>query len=228
MALMAEQGSSGDHTVAASRADQTVAAPRTDNTVAASLGGGQTVAVPNSTPTDAVELAWSGDVDAGGNDLQGEEAPSEPATIRQSWRATWRMAGLLLVVGLVLAGAIFLGRWALTATNPPGKMAQATQSAAPAPATASKPAMATAAPTSITSTPDQDNRYIQALNDKGISFANNADAIYNGKGICRDINRGVSRPEIIQALQANASFLGDKVYDYMNISIQSYCPQNGG
>jgi hypothetical protein len=228
MAVMAEQGASGDHTVAASRADETVAAPQGDNTVYASPGGGQTVAVPNSTPTDSVELAWSGDVDARGNDLQAEEAQSEPATTRQSWRATWRMAGLLVVVGLVLAGAIFLGRWALTATNSPGKTAQPTQSAEPAPATTSKPDAATAAPASITSTPDQDNRYIQALSDKGISFANNADAIYNGKGICRDINRGVSRPEIIQALQANASFLGDKVYDYMNISIQTYCPQNGG
>ena len=82
MTLMAEPGRAADETVA-----QDV---------------GKTVGVPNSTPTDAVELAWSDNSDhTVGADVPGEDTTSEPAAVRQSWRATWRIAGLLVVVPLL-------------------------------------------------------------------------------------------------------------------------------
>ena len=120
-----------------------------DETVAQDVG--KTVAVPNSTPTDAVELAWSNNSERSvDGDVPGEGVPSEPAAVRQSWRATWRIAGLLVVAGLVLAGAIVLGRWVLTTSQSPAK---ATNPPAPTASAPPAPPLATAtAPSSIAST----------------------------------------------------------------------------
>ena len=106
---------------------------------------GKTVAVPNSTPTDAVELAWSTNDDPidgreridnrnADNDLQ-----NAPAAVRQSWRSTWGKAAALLAAGLGLAGAIILGRWVLAGPQSPIKAAEPPASTATAPATASAP-----------------------------------------------------------------------------------------
>jgi hypothetical protein len=187
--------------------------PAADDT--SGLNGAETVAVPNSAPTDAVDVAWSRD----DGDIQDDhkDVPGEPAAVRHSWRATWRIAAGLLIVGLVLAGAIVLGRWALTTH---------TKAVAPPPAapTTSAPA---AAPPSIASTQDQDNRYIQALNDRGITFANPGDAIYNGKLVCENVRQGMTVQQIVASFRASNPALSPNADDYVAISIRAYCPQNG-
>ena len=203
MALMAEPGRAADETVA-----QDV---------------GKTVAVPNSTPTDAVDLAWSHNDDPDDDkDIQSEDIQSEPAAVRQSWRATWRIAGALLVAGLVLAGAIVLGRWALTTAHSPTKAAQPPPTPT-APATTSATA---AAPPSIASTPDQDNKYLQALNDRGIAFANPEAAIYNGKTVCQNIGQGMTVQQVVAAFQASSPAFSNNADDFVAISVRAYCPQN--
>ena len=189
-----------------------------DETVAQDVG--KTVAVPNSTPTDAVELAWSNNSERSvEGDVPDEGVPDEPAAVRQSWRATWRIAGLLVVVGLALAGAIVLGRWVLTTPQSPAKAASP-----PAP-TASAPPSATA-PSSIASTPDQDDKYIQALNDKGISFANPGAAIYNGKTVCQNIGQGMTVQEVVTAFRASSPAFSDNANNFVAISVRAYCPQH--
>jgi hypothetical protein len=180
-----------------------MAEPGAASDKAVGLNNDETVAAPNSAAKDADDLAWaSGDDDV----VQGD-----PAGGRQSWRATWRIAAALVAAGLVLAGAIVFGRSLLSShTN-----------AAPKPAAPSTPA-----PASIVSTPDQDNKYIQALNDQGISFANPDAAIANGKTVCNDIRRGVSVPQITAAFRASNPALADHADAYVAISVHTYCPQN--
>jgi hypothetical protein len=202
MTLMAEPGRAADETVA-----QDV---------------GKTVGVPNSTPTDAVELAWSDNSDhTVGADVPGEDTTSEPAAVRQSWRATWRIAGLLVVAGLVLAGAIVGGRWALTTPQSPTKATNP-----PTPTASAPPSTSAAAPSSIASTPDQDDKYIQALNDKGISFANPGAAIYNGKTVCQNIGQGMTVQEVAAAFRASSPAFSANANDFVAISVRAYCPQH--
>ena len=168
--------------------------PAADETVA--LNGDETVAAPHSA------------------------APAE----RQSWRAAWRQAGVLLMGGLALAGAIVLAYWAFA---PGTKAVQPAPTASPAPP-ASPPTTAApaAAPPSIASTPDQDDRYVKALNDRGISFANPDAAIYNGKMVCDDIRQGMAVPQIVAAFRASNPALGSDADAYVAISVRAYCPQN--
>jgi hypothetical protein len=191
-----------------------------DETVAQDVG--KTVAVPNSTPTDAVELAWSNNSERSvDGDVPGEGVPDEPAAVRQSWRATWRIAGLLVVAGLVLAGAIVLGRWVLTTPQSPAKAANP-----PAPTASAPPSAPAAGPSSIASTPDQDDKYIQALNDKGISFANPGAAIYNGKTVCQNIGQGMTVQEVVAAFRASSPAFSDNANNFVAISVRAYCPQH--
>ncbi|WAC90246.1 DUF732 domain-containing protein [Mycobacterium sp. Aquia_213] len=195
--------------------------PATDKTVG--LDGSETVAAPTSvepeaaTSTNSAGLAWS----RGDDDV---DTPSDAPNQRQSWRATWRTAAALLAVGLVIAGAIVLGRSLLT-THPkpsaPSPTAAPTSKAAPAPGTAS-----TAAPSSIVSTPGQDNKYVQDLNDQGISFANPDAAIYNGKMVCANIRLGMTVQQIIADFRATNPALGSHAETYVTISVHAYCPQN--
>jgi hypothetical protein len=85
---------------------------------------------------------------------------------------------------------------------------------------------ASAAPSPIASTPDQDNKYVQSLNDRGISFANPEAAIFNGKMVCQDIGRGVSVQQIADAFRASNPALSDSANAYVGISVRAYCPQN--
>jgi hypothetical protein len=149
-----------------------------------------------------------------------------PNADRQSWRATWRQAAAILLGALALAGAIVLAFWVLT---PDSKGAQSPASTLPtstATATASSSAKASPPP-SIASTPDQDNAYVQALKDRGISFANPGAAIYNGKLVCDDIRLGMTVPQIIAAFRTSNPALGGDANNYVAISVHAYCPQNG-
>lgn len=195
-----------------------------DETLAQDIG--KTVAVPNSTPTDAVDLAWSGtDEDT--------TSGAEPDAIRQSWVSTWGRAGALVTAGLVLAGAIVLASWMFSGNDqsagnaPPTASRSAAQppAALPAPKQGASTTSSTAPP-SIASTPDQDNKYVAALNDRGISFANPEAAIYNGKMVCTDLGRGVSVQQIADAFRASNPALSDSANAYVAISVHSYCPQN--
>ncbi|BBZ38167.1 DUF732 domain-containing protein [Mycobacterium conspicuum] len=182
---------------------------------------GKTAAVPNSTPTDAVELAWSDNPERGDYaEVPGGDIPDEPAAVGQSWRATWRIAGGLVVAGLVVAGAIVVGRWALTTSHSPTNATNP-----PSPTTSSAAPTATA-PSSIASTPDQDDKYIQALNDKGISFANPGAAIYNGKTVCQNIGQGMTVQEVATAFRASSPAFSANADDFVAISVRAYCPQH--
>ena len=213
MALMSEPVHGGDET----------AAQDVGETVAQDIG--ETAAVPNSTPTEAVGLAWSR------NDEEPDDTRSEPGVIRRSWSSTWGRAGALVAAGVVLAGAIVLTSWLLTSNGPSSGSQPASKSAAQPPTVRPKPnqgapTSGSSAPTSIASTPDQDNKYVQALNDRGISFANPEAAIYNGKMVCQDIGRGVTVQQEADAFRASNPALGDSANAYVGISVRAYCPED--
>ncbi|PRI16605.1 hypothetical protein B2J96_05950 [Mycobacterium shigaense] len=186
----------------------------------------ETAAVPNSTPTESVGLAWSSN-DEGAD----ETRSSEPGAIRRSWSSTWGRAGALVTGGVVLAGAIVLTSWLLTAPDQSGGSQTTSKSAAQPPTARPKPnrgapTTGSSAPPSIASTPDQDNKYVQALNDRGISFANPEAAIYNGKMVCQDIGRGVTVQQEADAFRASNPALSDSANAYVGISVRAYCPEN--
>ncbi|MCV7427604.1 DUF732 domain-containing protein [Mycobacterium montefiorense] len=195
--------------------------PATDKT--AGLGGDETAAAPTSaepeaaTSANSAGLAWSRDDDV--------ETPPEKANQRQSWRSTWRTAAALLAAGLVIAGAIVLGRSLLTphpkVAAPPPAAAPTSTAAPTTPRSAS-----TAAPSSIVSTPDQDNKYVQSLNDRGISFANPDAAIYNGKMVCENIRLGMTVQQIIADFRTSNPALASDAEAYVTISVHAYCPQH--
>jgi len=208
--------------------------PAADKTQAwdgAETAAGKTVHVPHATPdaasSEQTGYAWTDNDEYFAPDAQDDQDddPSEPATVIQSWRATLRMAGALLVVGLVIAGAIIFGRWLFIT---PTKTEQ--QTAAPGTSTEGTSGPSTAAgltggPTSITSTADQDKKYIEDLNKQGITFDNPDNAVTNGKMVCDDLRRGVTVPQIISEFKASITNLADKADKYVAISVRSYCSQ---
>jgi hypothetical protein len=211
MALMAEPGPAADKTVG--------------------LNNDKTVAVPNSAAPDAADLAWSSDGDDDRDVDADADVQHDPPGNRQSWRATWRIAAALVAAGLVLAGAIVFGRSLLTSdtkASAPKPAAPSTpkEGATPRPTAPAAGSAPSAAPSSIPSTPDQDNKYVQALNDRGISFANPDAAVANGKMVCDDIRRGVSVPQITAAFRASNPALAADADTYVAISVHTYCPQN--
>ncbi len=196
--------------------------PAADETVAANAA--ESAAVRNPSAPGAGDFAWSRDGD--------DDVRAQPAADRQSWLATWRKAGALLLGGLVLAGAIVVGFWVLDPETkesqpPPNAPRTPTASASPAPTATGTAAPPAAAPPSIASTPEQDNKYVQALNERGISFANPEAAIYNGKMVCDDIRQGMTVPQIVAAFRASNPALGADADAYVAISVRAYCPQNG-
>jgi hypothetical protein len=201
MALMAEPGPAGEETFALNRAE--------------------TVAVPSH--------ASSGDMDrTSPRDYDDAVTTSEPAADRQSWSATWRKAAMLLMACLALAGAIVLAFWLLSpGAKGPKAPPAANGSATAAPTASAAPSTPSAAPSSIVSTPDQDNKYVQDLNDHGISFANPEAAVYNGKIVCDDIRQGMTVPQIVAAFRSSNPALADNAGTYVTLSVRAYCPQNG-
>lgn len=197
MALMAEPGPAGEETFALNRAE--------------------TVAVPSHASSDAAERTSPRDYE--------DTGAREPAVDRQSWSDTWRKAAALLLGCLALAGAIVLAFWLLT---PDAKTPKPPPNGAATPApSATAPSAPAAGPSSIVSTPDQDNKYIQDLNDHGISFANPEAAVYNGKIVCDDIRHGMTVPQIVSAFRSSNPALADNADTYVTISVRAYCPQNG-
>lgn len=183
--------------------------PAGDETFA--LNHAETVAVPNDAGSDALDRTSARDYDDGDR--------GEPPAGRESWSATWRKAAALLFGGLALAGVIVLVFW-LASPTPKGPQPPPKGSAAPAPPSPS----ASAAPSSIASTPDQDNKYVQDLNDHGISFANPEAAVHNGKVVCDDIRQGMTVPQIVASFRASNPGLDADTY--VTISVRAYCPQN--
>ncbi len=197
--------------------------PAADETAA--VNAAETAEVPNPAAAATGELAWSRDGD--------DDVRAPPMADRQSWLATWRKAGALLLGGLALAGAIVLGFWGLGPETkgsrpPPNVPRPPAAGASPAPTATGTAAPSAIAPPSIASTPEQDNKYIQALNDHGISFANPKAAIYNGKMVCDNIRQGMTVPQIVDAFRASNPALGADADAYVAISVRAYCPQNGG
>ena len=82
-----------------------------------------------------------------------------------------------------------------------------------------------AAPTPSTSVADRDKQYIQTLNEHGITFSNPDAAIGNGKQVCLDLSRKVEKARIIEQFRTDNPSLAAHAEDYVNISVQSYCPQ---
>ncbi|WP_232006811.1 DUF732 domain-containing protein [Mycobacterium sp. 1245805.9] len=182
--------------------------PAADDTFG--LNRAETVAVPNHAASDEADRTSARDY----NDV-----PDEPPEDRQSWSATWRKAGALLMGGLGLAGAIVLVFWVFSPSS------KAPQPAAPTPGSTAPAAPPPAAgPSSIVSTPDQDNKYVQDLNDHGISFANPEAAIHNGKVVCDDIRQGLTVPQIVGSFRTSNPGLDADTY--VTISVHAYCPQN--
>jgi hypothetical protein len=203
MTVMAEPSPAGDETFALNRAE--------------------TVAVPTDAASDGVDRTSQRDYDDGVRD--------EPAADRQSWSTTWRNAGALLIGGVALAAAIVLAFWLLSpsAKGPSEGRSEGPQpppngSAAPAPNAPATPSASAAAPSSIASTPDQDNKYVQDLNDHGISFANPGAAVHNGKVVCDDIRQGMTVPQIVASFRASNPGLDADTY--VTISVRAYCPQH--
>jgi Protein of unknown function (DUF732) len=198
MALMAEPGPAGEETFALNRAEK--------------------VAVPSHASSEAGDRTSP-------RDYGDTVTTSEPAADRQSWSATWRKAGALLLGCLALAGAIVLAFWLLSpgAKNPKAPPAA---NGTPAPARSAAPSTPSAAPSPIVSTPDQDNKYVQDLNAHGISFANPEAAVYNGKIVCDDIRKGMTVPQIVAAFRSSNPALADNADTYVTLSVRAYCPQN--
>ncbi|MBW0014531.1 MAG: DUF732 domain-containing protein [Mycobacterium sp.] len=180
------------------------------------LNRAETVAVPSHAASDEGERTTARDYDDGIT----SKMPAE----HQSWSATWRKAGALLLGGLAMAGAIVFAFWLLSPDTRGSQSATKPKDGSPAPGSA--PSAASAAPSSIASTPDQDNQYVKSLHDHGISFANPEAAVYNGKTVCDDIRRGITIPQIIAAFRASNPALSADADTYVAISVHAYCPQN--
>lgn len=155
-------------------------------------------------------LAWPGEHDV----------EQQPVDINQPWSTAWSRAATLLLIGVTLATVIVVAGWLFTTPKSPPATGQSPTSTAPT--TSSAPIT-----TSITSTPDQDNKYIQSLNDRGISFANPHDAIHNGKVVCQNIGQGMTVQQVVTQFQSSSPSLVDVANAYVAISVRTYCPQFG-
>ncbi|AGZ52788.1 hypothetical protein B1T45_06465 [Mycobacterium kansasii] len=194
--------------------------------------GGETAALPDSAPTNAVHTAWShsdqpdqpdeSDQPDASQDVRDDDRTSAIEAAVQTWGTTWGRAAALLLLGIGIAVLIVVGGWALTTEKSPRQGAQ--PPAAP-PATTAAPTATTApAPTTIASTPEQDSGYIQSLNDRGITFANPDAAVYNGKLVCLNFRRGMTVDQIVAAFRASNPALSSNAEDYVAISMRTYCP----
>lgn len=191
---------------------------------------GETAAVPNSANTESVNLAWSR-----GNDVpdvaqmtadnarsvpDNQDGSSDADEGDQTWTTAWTRAAALLLVCLALAAVIVVAGWIMH-TDKSSEQAAAPASTTAAPVTTS----AAAASTTVSSTPDQDSRYIAALNEKGIEFANPKDAVFNGKTVCQNLGLGMTVQQIVVQFQSSSPAFSVHADDFVAISVRAYCPQ---
>lgn len=178
---------------------------------------------------ESASLAWSS-----GNELPDVADPSavagipsraNPAAVPdepdldQSWTTAWTRAATVLLVCLALAVVIVVAGWLMHKNN--------TSETASAPARTTTAPVTTAAPatTTVSSTPDQDSRYIAALNDKGIQFANPEAAVFNGKTVCQNIAQGMTVQEVVAQFRSSSPDFAAHAEDFVAISVRAYCPQ---
>lgn len=176
---------------------------------------------------DSSSLAWSSGTevpdiqsmpagDAGGR--RGDQnAAAEPATVEQSWGTALGRAAAVLLIGLGVAAVIVAaGRALMSDKSSEGATASQRTTAAPAaPATTS----------AIVSTADQDNRYIAALNEKGIEFKNPEVAVSNGKAVCQSFAANLSLTQVVEQVRQSSPDFSAHAEDIVAVSVRAYCPQ---
>ncbi|MHA7652697.1 DUF732 domain-containing protein [Mycobacterium sp. ML4] len=175
-------------------------------------------------------LAWSRgnevpdiqDAAAAGRSPSGANpaVPPDEADVDQSWTTAWTRAATVLLICLALAVVIVVAGWVMSKSNT-SKNASQTGGTTAAPATTKAPATTT----TIASTPDQDDRYIAALNEKGIAFANPQAAVFNGKTVCQNIGQGMTVQEVATQFRSSSPAFADHADDFVAISVRAYCPQ---
>ncbi|WP_205876974.1 DUF732 domain-containing protein [Mycobacterium camsae] len=178
---------------------------------------------------DSANLAWSGSNDVadfqdpsaadGSPSRAHAAAPADEADLDQSWTTAWTRAATVLLICLALAAVIVVAGWVMHQNR---SSETATETARTTAATAT-----TAAPptTTVSSTADQDSRYITALNDKGIQFANPQAAVFNGKTVCQNIGQGMTVQEVVAQFKSSSPDFAVHAEDFVAISVRAYCPQ---
>ncbi len=187
---------------------------------------GDTAAVPNSANTDSASLAWSrgNDVpdiqDPPGASRANAAVPPDEADLDQSWTTAWTRAATVLLICLALAVVIVVAGWLMSRNRTSDNAAPPARTTAGSAATS-----APAASTTIASTADQDDRYIAALNEKGIEFANPQAAVFNGKTVCQNIGQGMTVQEVVVQFRSSSPAFAAHADDFVAISVRAYCPQ---
>jgi hypothetical protein len=77
--------------------------------------------------------------------------------------------------------------------------------------------------------PDPDARFLDALNNAGITFHNGPDAINIGRRVCQLMDQGHPQPDVIKSMaQQNSGFTDDGATKFTQIAESVYCPQHTG
>ncbi|QLL08827.1 DUF732 domain-containing protein [Mycobacterium vicinigordonae] len=177
------------------------------------------------TNADSSSLAWSSSTEV--PDIQRtppgdardprDVTAAEPAIVEQSWSTAWSRALAVLLICLGLAAVIVVAGLVL-ASNDSTPTVTATQPTTTAPA-------APATTTEIVSTPEQDRRFIAALNEKGIVFKNPDVAVSNGKAVCQSFAAKLSLAQVVAQFRQASPDFSDHAEDIVAVSVRAYCPQ---
>ncbi|BDB41247.1 MULTISPECIES: DUF732 domain-containing protein [Mycobacterium] len=174
---------------------------------------------------DSSSLAWSSGTEVpdiqstpAGDARDSRDVPAaEPAVVEQSWGTAWGRALAVLLICLGLAAVIVVAGL-LLASNDSTPTVTATQPTSKAP-------QAPATTTEIVSTPEQDRRFIAALNEKGIVFKNPDAAVANGKAVCQSFAANLSLEQVVAQFQQVSPDFSDHADDIVAVSVRAYCPQ---
>lgn len=178
---------------------------------------------------ESASLAWSSGSEvpdiqdpsaaAGSPSRANPAAVPDEADVEQSWTTAWTRAATVLLICLALAVVIVVAGWLMHKNN--------STDAASEPARTTAASVTTAAPatTTVSSTADQDSRYIASLNEKGIQFANPEAAVFNGKTVCQNIGQGMTVQEVVTQFKSSSPDFAVHAEDFVAISVRAYCPQ---